>query len=254
MVGVPGEEVVPADFVNMVVETIEFDPPESTAGLAVTFNHAYKVFVDNTGSGGATTRIWIDGPNDGECVIGPRVGADNFSQIRLRHDKISAVLGVVLRQDSNGVLYLTSSSRRYKREITDHAIDLDALRRLRVVRFKDRTSVEDGARALAEAARGERAEATEAEIDQATAEADWCVGVIAEEADELGLSDFVTYEADPDRPGSRRPNGFRYELLGVGALQLIAEQAERLATLEEQVARLAEQVSELHDIDQQRKG
>lgn len=238
MVGTPGEEIVPSDFANMIVETIEFDPPESTGSIAAKFNHNYTIYVDNTGSGGATTRMWIDGPDDGEFVAGPRAGGNNFSQIRLRHDKISAVAGVVLRQDSGGVLYLTSSSRRYKREITDHVIDLDALRRLRVVHFKDLTSIDDAARRLAEARGGDHADVTDADVEQATAEADWCLGVIAEEVDELGLSDFVTYEDDPARPGERRPNGFRYELLGVGALQLIAEQEARMRTLEERLAAL----------------
>lgn len=238
MVGIPGEEVAPSDFANMIVETIEFDGPESSAGLAQTFNHGYKTYVDNTGSGGATTRMWVDAPDDGEFVLGPRAGGNNCAQIRFRHDKISAVAGVVLRQDSGGVLYLTSSSRRYKREITDHAIDLDALRRLRVVHFKDLTSISDAARRLAEARGGDHADVTEADIEQATAEADWCLGVIAEEVDELGLSDFVTYEDDPDRPGERRPSGFRYELLGVGALQLIAEQEARMRTLEKRLAAL----------------
>lgn len=245
MVGTPGEEVLPTDFVNMIVETIEFDPPESSAGLAQIFNHAYKLYVDNTGSGGATTRMWIDGPDDGEMVIGPRAGGNNFSQIRLRHDKISGVLGVVLRQDSTGILYLTSSSRRYKREITDHAIDLDALRRLRVVKFKDRSQIEDAAREIAEAARGVRADVTEADTAQATAEAEWYVGVIAEEVDELGLTELITYEDDPDRPGERRPGGFRYELVALGALQIIAEQEARMRTLEERLEWLVGRVDEL---------
>jgi hypothetical protein len=254
MVGTPGEEIAPSDFVNPIFETVELDPPESSAGVAIRFNHNYAVYVDNTGSGGATTRMWIDGPDLGEFVAGPRAGGSNFSQVRLRHSKVSGVAGVVLRQDSGGVLYLTSSSRRYKRQITDHSIDLDALRRLRVVKFKDRTQIEDNAIRIATEARGEGAEVDEADVEQATAEGEWYVGVIAEEVEELGLTELLTYEDDPDRPGARRPGGFRYELVALGALQLLAEQEARMRTLEETVARLAEQVSELHDIEQQRKG
>jgi hypothetical protein len=238
MVGTPGEEIVSSDFTDMIVETIEFDPPESSAGLAVTFNHGYKIYVDNAGAGAAASRMWIDGPDNGEFLVGPRVGASNFEQIRLRHDKISGVLGVVLRQDTSGILYLTSSSRRYKREITDHAMDLDALRQLRVVRFKDRTQIEDNAKRIAVEARGEGADVTEADIAQGTAAAEWFVGAIAEEVEELGLTELLTYEDDPDRPGERRSSGFRYELVALGALQLIAEQATRLATLEERVSAL----------------
>lgn len=242
MVGTPGEEIASSDFANMVVETIEFDPPESSAGIAAKFNHGYTIYVDNTGSGGATTRFWIDGPDDGEFVVGPRTGANNFAQIRLRHDKISGVAGVVLRQDSSGVLYLTSSSRRYKRRITDHAMDLDALRRLRVVKFKDRSQIEDGARRIADETRGKGADIVEADVERATDEGEWYVGVIAEEVDELGLTELVTYEDDPDRPGERRPGGFRYELVALGALQLIQEQAGKMAKLEARLAKLEAQL------------
>jgi len=238
MVGTPGEEIAPADFANMVVETLEFDPAESSGSVTAKFNHAYQIYVDNTGSAGSTTRFWIDGPDDGEFTAGPRTGANNFAQIRLRHDKVSGVAGVVLRQDSGGVLYLTSSSRRYKREITGHAMDLEALRRLRVVRFKDRTLIEDRAAALAEEIHGPGAPPDDDDVRQATAGADWYVGVIAEEVEELGLTELLTYEDDPDAPGRQRVNGFRYEIVALGALQIIAEQEERLATLEARVTAL----------------
>lgn len=249
--GVPGEDLTP--LVDVDFDTIVLGPTPSSSCLHMSFNGDYGIYSDNAGSGGNNTRLWISAPNDGEVLIGPRGGSDFLGQVRIKHDKVSGVAGVVLRQDSTGILYLTSSSRRYKLDITDHEIDLEALRRLRVVRFKDRTQIEDQARRIATEARGAHEAVTEADVEQATAEGEWYVGVIAEEVEELGLTELLTYEDDPEHPGARRPGGFRYELVALGALQLIEEQADRLATLEEQVARLAEQVSELRDADQQRE-
>jgi hypothetical protein len=209
-------------------------------------NGGYNVYSDNAGAGADNTRMWIDGPNDGEFLVGPRGGADNFFQIRLRHDKISAVSGVVLRQDSAGVLYLTSSSRRYKTLISPLQIDLDALRKIEVVHFKERPTIADLAvgyareRAFATGrvnhdGEPERLDPTEAEIARATEAAPWCLGVIAEEIDELGLTDFVCYS--PDENGAMRPESFRYELAGLGALQLVASLEERVKRLEERLAK-----------------
>lgn len=232
-VGVPGEEVSPSDFVSVDFDLVTIGPTPSSSAAAIALNGGYTLYSDNAGAGANNTRVWLDAPDDGEVIIGPRSGGSNLAQIRLRHDKISGVLGVVLRQDTNGVLYLTSSSRRYKLEIQDHDIDLDALARLRVVHFKDRTQIEDAARRIAP---DPHVDPTDAEYARAQAEAPWYMGVIAEEVDELGLSEFVTYEDDPDNPGQQRANGFRYELVALGALQLIRRQDQRIDALEQRLA------------------
>lgn len=243
--GVAGEEITPLTDVDFDSVTITPTVAAGANAQVLSFNNSYAFWADNAGSGGDNTRLWLDTPDNGEVIIGPRAGGSNLGQIRLRHDKVSGVLGVVLRQDSGGILYLTSSSRRYKLDITDHQMDLDALRRLRVVKFKDRTQIET----LAETYAAEKianiadpgVRPTEEEFARALADAPWYVGVIAEEVEELGLSELITYEDDPDRPGEQRPGGFRYELVALGALQLIEEQEKRIATLEERLDRIEQQ-------------
>ena len=58
-----------------------------TAGasnLLINLAENYKVYADNDGAGSDSTRLWFDGPDGGECVIGPRTGGDAFGNIRLR--------------------------------------------------------------------------------------------------------------------------------------------------------------------------
>jgi hypothetical protein len=236
--GVPGEEITPivtADF-----DQLSLTPTPSAASIIMALNGGYNVYCDNAGAGGNNTRLWIDGPASGEVLIGPRVGTDYLGQIRLKHNKSTASAGVVLRQDTNGVLYLTSSSRRYKTEIEDYRMDLEALRRLRVVRFKERGMIADAARGYAQE-RGDQ-QATEADVTRATDNAQWCLGAIAEEVDELGLVELVTYEDDPERPGEQRANGLRYEMFGLAAFQLIQAQAERIDSLEKRIDQMEERL------------
>ena len=56
----------------------------SSANLLINLAENYKVYADNDGAGSDSTRLWIDGPDGGECVIGPRTGGNSFGNIRLR--------------------------------------------------------------------------------------------------------------------------------------------------------------------------
>ena len=48
----------------------------------------YAIFSDNASSGyGGSTRLWIDGPNNGSIVLGPRAGASILNNIRIRASK-----------------------------------------------------------------------------------------------------------------------------------------------------------------------
>src|SRR5690606_22186561 len=56
-----------------------------------TYNPAdshYYLWADAAGAGSDNSRLWLDGPNGGEVVIGPRSGASRFGQIRLRADNV----------------------------------------------------------------------------------------------------------------------------------------------------------------------
>src|SRR5690606_12751398 len=48
----------------------------------------YYLWADATGAGSDNSRLWLDGPNGGEVVIGPRSGASRFGQIRLRANNV----------------------------------------------------------------------------------------------------------------------------------------------------------------------
>lgn len=99
------------------------------------------------------------------------------------------------------------SSRRFKRDIKDAALDPADILGIRLVsyRYKD---------AVAEAG-------DDAPVD---------VGVIAEEVDALGLSFLIDYEIDEE--GNARPFGFKYERLAVALLAVVKDLAGRVAELE----------------------
>jgi hypothetical protein len=243
MVGVPGEEVVPTDFVNMIVETIEFDPPESAAGKAIQFNHAYAIYTDNVGVGGSSnTRLWVDTPDGADVIIGPRAGGSSIANLRLR---TTATIGSAANMFIDSTTYKVSrstSSRKYKTDIEPIEIDEEAVLAMRPVRFRGRSEVADRARYEARLDAGEAVP-----DDEVIPEPREHVGLIAEEVHELGLTGFVVYhEGEPD--------ALMYDRMIVGAVQVLRRQAGRIATLEETVSRLVEQVDELRDIEQQRKG
>src|SRR5690349_9056898 len=221
MVGVPGEEVAPSDFVNMIVETIEFDPPESAAGKAIQFNHAYAIYTDNVGVGGSSnTRLWIDTPDGADVIIGPRAGGSSIAKRRLR---TTATIGSAANMFIDSSTYKVSrstSSRKYKRDIEPVEIDEEAFLAMRPVRFRGRTEVDERAHYEERLAAGEDVPA-----DQVPAEPQVHVGLIAEEVHELGLTSFVVYhEGEPD--------ALMYDRMIVGAIQVMRGQAERIATLE----------------------
>lgn len=48
----------------------------------------YYLWADAAGAGSDSTRLWLDGPNGGEVVIGPRSSASRFGQVRLRANSV----------------------------------------------------------------------------------------------------------------------------------------------------------------------
>ena len=224
MVGVPGEPVDPEDFANPIFESIELDPPESSASVAAIFNHGYSLYVDNAGAGGNNTRVWFEGPDQGEFIVGPRSGGSNFGSIRLRTSATTAS-AATCHIDTSGTIRRSTSARRYKTDIRDHTLDLDALRSLRVVSFLARNEVEVHRRW-----REEMETAGEPVPEPAVRR---YVGVIAEELHDAGLTELVAYH---DETGE--PDGVMYDRIALGALQLIEQQAQWIAELEERIAAL----------------
>ena len=68
---------------------IDFDGrTTSSSMLFIDLPHGYGMYCDSAGSGTAGNRLWFNGPEEGECVIGPRAGANSFDRVRLRADTI----------------------------------------------------------------------------------------------------------------------------------------------------------------------
>lgn len=181
---------------------IRFLAPPSSGSNIIKFNHGYGIWVDNAGSGGAGNRLWIDTPNLGEVVIGPRSGGSFLGQIRIRTDDTTALAAnTVLDGD---VLKKSTSSLRYKTDVEDAAFAPEQVLGMRPVRFRDKAE---------QAERGD--------------EARQYVGLIAEEVDALGLQEFVFYD------GEGRPDGVQYDRLAVALLDIVKDLAARVAALEE---------------------
>jgi hypothetical protein len=211
-----GGPVSVLDGSNLIVEgTVEADdginvfalatmtPPASSASRVFQFNHSYALYVDNAGGGTAANRIWIDGPNGGECVIGPRVGASFFDSIRLRTSATTASAANCFIDASTQAIKRSTSSRKYKTNIENATFDRDALLALRPVTFHDRTEHTD---------QGDDARRY--------------LGLIAEEVDALGLSELVQYDADG------KPDGVQYDRLTLGLLTIVKDLTKRLSRIE----------------------
>ena len=56
----------------------------SDANINIEFAEGYKIYTDNTGSGTDNSRLWMDGPDTGEIVLGPRGGTEYLNRLRLR--------------------------------------------------------------------------------------------------------------------------------------------------------------------------
>ncbi len=217
---VPGKPATPSalegfDINAANIGTLTVDPAAGSSALAIQFNHGYAIYVDNTGTGSANSRWWLDMLDDAQVVIGPRSGTAFIHDLRFRTDATTATAANAFIDSSTYQFRRSTSSRRYKTSIEDTAIDLEKLRRLRVVKFQDRGQYEE---------MGD--------------DAPWYVGLIAEEVDELGLTEFVSYQTTED--GGRRPDGIQYDRIVVGLLQLLLEQEKRMASFEERLSALEE--------------
>jgi hypothetical protein len=228
--GVAGEEITP-------LENVDFDSLALTPAVAagansqvVTFNNSYGIWVDNADNGGGSgTRMWIDMPNLADFVLGPRSGGSIGAGFRFRTNKTTASAANMFINSSTYEIARSTSSLKYKRDVETAELDLDALRQLRPVRYRDRSEVEAWERWQAR-----RAADPDLVIGrEAPPEPRTYVGLIAEEVDALGLSGFVQYDQD-----SGKPDGLMYDRIIVGALALIQDQASRIDRLEERLEAL----------------
>lgn len=220
--GIDVDGTATIDGAATISNTATITPTTGSGSKPLAFNHSYAVWVDNVAADGTTgTRMWIDTPNDGDVVIGPRAGSDFINQLRFRTDSTTGLAGNLYMNPTTYTVSRSTSSLRYKTDITDLTLDLDAVRSLRPVRYRDKREVEH---------------------DHDTEQT--YIGFIAEEVDALGLSDFVHYQDDPET-GERRPDGLQYDRFTVAHHIIISELEATVAAQSGEIARLAERLAAL---------
>jgi hypothetical protein len=83
-------ELLDVDGVVNIRDHVDFtDTTPDAANRVAILPHGYDVYADNAGAGGNSTRLWIDGPDQGEIVLGPRSGSNTLGNMRLRSDYIA---------------------------------------------------------------------------------------------------------------------------------------------------------------------
>jgi hypothetical protein len=114
--------------------------------------------------------------------------------------------GRIMYVASNGTYNSASSSERYKQDITPYEVDISKLMQLEPVSFRYKQSV-----------------------TELGGGADVAHGFIAEQADAIGLTEFVDYEADED--GNLRPDNFRYIDFTAALLDVVKKQQVAIESL-----------------------
>lgn len=188
--------------------TVTVAPAASANAQHIVLNQGYSLYADNTGAGAANNRLWVDCPDDGQVVIGPRAGASALADVRIRTDATTASAANVFINSSTYQISRSTSSLKYKQDVEDLTLDLNAVKQLRPVRFHDK-----------------------GEMQSDPDNARWYVGLIAEEVHALGLTQFVTYmDGEPD--------ALMYDRLCVALIHWNRDAENRIAALEEKVEQL----------------
>lgn len=129
----------------------------------------------------------------------------------------SATGGLAMFVAPNGTYHVGSSSRRYKTDIQDYAVNIDKLLSMQPVTFRYKSEVE--------------------EVGDA---AGYTTGFIAEDFDEAGLTEYVVYSTKED--GTEIPEGIQYEKLAVGLHSVISSQQETINSLISRIEALESKV------------
>lgn len=168
---------------------------------------------------------------DGAAVVEGHASAQFYSLNGATYVGGNAGTGVVLRRGTGGVwiehtttsagancyiettgtIQRSTSSRRYKQDIEDTKVDRDAVLNMRPRTWRDKQQVE-----------------ADPDTDKRY------IGYIAEELDELGLSQFILYDDEG------RPDAISYDRLVVGAIEVIKDLAAQVAELRGMVEKLVD--------------
>lgn len=186
----------------------------SYGGLSVTGNAVIDQTLKIGGSSGTTLSREGDGrvrSDGGFLASGPLGVTGNLTYV--------APIGTgttfpLYWNSSTNLVYRLSSSQRYKASIQDAQFDYDALLQAKVRTFKNKQDIE--------------------ELGEDAAELTY--GYIAEELHELGLTDFVVYEADEN--GNMRPESVNYMSMALASHAMLKVQDDKLKSLEARIEAL----------------
>jgi hypothetical protein len=175
--------------------------------LASSFNNALSAPSVSAGFQGMSTANGLTSTS-GAVIISNPGGAigSNYLQVPDTYVR-TAASGRIVYVSSAGTYNSSTSSARYKQDITPYEVNVDKLLMLEPVSFRYKQSV--------------------AELGDA---ADVAHGFIAEQAAEIGLTEFVDFELDEE--GSPRPDNFRYIDFTAALLGAVKQLNARLTALE----------------------
>lgn len=217
----PGAPVTPTRLRDLTFNELTFDPDTpGSANSAIDFGAGYVLYRDAVDVfGAAGDRLWLDTPDNGDVIIGPRSGAAAIGNLRLRTDATTGSAANMFINSSTYQVSRSTSSRKYKENIRDAELDLRALLKMRPVEFHDKKELR--------AWEARRDEALKERNSFDEPEPDKYIGFIAEELDELGLRQFVQYD---ERTGEA--DSIQYDRLTVGLLALVKDLTARVEALE----------------------
>jgi hypothetical protein len=145
-----------------------------------------------------TSQVYID-----DVVVSLTGGTGG---VKITHSTTGASANCYI-DPSDGRIWRSTSSRRYKQDIEDAPVDPAAVLQMQPRTWRDKAEVQ------ADPDTGRR-----------------YIGFIAEELHELGLSQFVVYDADD------QPEAISYDRLSVALLAVVKDQETRLQALEAKAA------------------
>lgn len=200
-----GNATQPYTIKNLTVDgLLTIAPPASSGSKAIQFNEGYSIFVDNVGAGTDASRMWIDGPDGGEIILGPRTAANLFHSIRLRTNDTTAS-AANMHLSANHTVFLSTSSARFKEDITPYTYDTDKLWKLQPVKFHDKK-----------------------EKQKDPDNVQWYYGLTAEQVHEVGLDEVVVMRDDV-------PHSIEYSRIVLPLLQAVKELRDEVAQLKKQI-------------------
>lgn len=186
---------------------------------------SFEIVLGNTTNPGSfvggTSSGWVDfkgayGKLRGESGLFLEAGGGGQIQVGLGsagvfigHTTTAAAANCFIGE--SGIVYRSTSSRRYKEKIQDAEIDPDAVLQMRGRTWKAKPHDGD-------------------EFDPTRDRRH--VGFIAEELDDLGLTDFVVYDEDD------RPDAIQYDRLSVALLAVLQRQNDTIESLTARVEAL----------------